>query len=503
MKTFILCAIVSIFLCSGAAAVDETEPWFAFENPDGIQTWFAPQTWEINWEYDNISDDATINLELWLDSDPQEFYFNMARDLSISGGLFRYNLSSSISPGVYFVRAVIASIAETWDSLSVTIATSGVDITTPHNGHLVRGGDILPITWSSYGLEDQPMQLFLYYDDVPLIGIGNTTTGKGSFDYTIPANILKSSQLYQIVALVSSNSNLFKSSTFSIADSNCDSDAIAAMFSYAIYNHHNVGGTTKICNTTWITYAFYSSGLAHAGVFIDQYSANVVVAFRGTDGKIDLANSINPIPRSCEGLIANGCNGGFVSAGYYRIYLQLQSFIRQSFESVMNTTGGHAKVLIVGHSKGGALSTIAAIDLGQLYPQYLEDISVITFGSPKTGTSSFVSTFDSMYSSRSTRWVTTQFGTSRGYTDDSVTDYPFSSTPYVHVQGLTHILCPANVQKRLPDEEKQQQNEERWDFFLCHFMKYYLESLVIQSLSQFESSPAVQLHSWLDSFSLN
>jgi hypothetical protein len=96
----------------------------------------------------------------------------------------------------------------------------------------------------------------------------------------------------------------------------------------------------------------------------------------------------------------------------------------------------------VGHSKGGALATLASLDLARKFPSYASTIRTITFGSPKVGDGAFVDAFTQAIGGRSTRYDTTSLVTG----DDAVTNVPLSG--YRHVEGRKYLACPFYSEKR-------------------------------------------------------
>ncbi|CAF1406694.1 unnamed protein product, partial [Didymodactylos carnosus] len=124
----------------------------------------------------------------------------------------------------------------------------------------------------------------------------------------------------------------------------------------------------------------------------------IIVAFRGTDG---IPSDITF--RTLESFLNwetnleftmidyNGVPNTKVHIGFYHAYDAIKTQVRSSVYALVQTFP-QATVLVTGHSLGGALATLAAIDLKQQYEAAI--IQLYTFGSPRVGNAAFV---DYMY----------------------------------------------------------------------------------------------------------
>ena len=88
--------------------------------------------------------------------------------------------------------------------------------------------------------------------------------------------------------------------------------------------------------------------------------------------------------------------------------------------------GGPISLLVVGHSLGGALATLAALDL--CYSHYNQALGLISMGAPRVGFSDFTNDFEERMEKRYVRVM---------YQNDLVTQVPTS--PYKHPGGLLHL----------------------------------------------------------------
>ena len=113
-----------------------------------------------------------------------------------------------------------------------------------------------------------------------------------------------------------------------------------------------------------------------------------------------------------------------VHKGFYRSYLLIRTLIH---ELVKN----EKKVIVFGHSFGGALTTLCSLDIRYNFPEI--EVSSITTGSPRIGNEAFVSSFERRLKANifeSTRFV---------YGNDIVCGVPFKWLRYKHVGKEFHL----------------------------------------------------------------
>lgn len=123
--------------------------------------------------------------------------------------------------------------------------------------------------------------------------------------------------------------------------------------------------------------------------FWDEVGKHLILAFRGTAGAEDVADvaALKPVPwqalteRAAGGAVP-GAEGVTVYEGFARQYDDARREIYSILDGYVST--GIKKLSICGHSLGGALTTLAALDLSLRYPQ-LETLDATIFGSPRVG----------------------------------------------------------------------------------------------------------------------
>jgi predicted lipase len=128
----------------------------------------------------------------------------------------------------------------------------------------------------------------------------------------------------------------------------------------------------------------------------------VIVSFRGTN-PISIKNWIDDFTFKKESADFKGLNVN-IHSGFLNSY---QTHADAVFNKVSNLLleNPDFKLIITGHSLGGAMATLCAMDLH--LNKGIENIFLITFGSPRVGDSAFADAFDRVFADKSWR-VTNQ-----------------------------------------------------------------------------------------------
>ncbi len=116
--------------------------------------------------------------------------------------------------------------------------------------------------------------------------------------------------------------------------------------------------------------------------YIADHGDYILVAFRGTESKKDFAS--NALFYQEEAPSYLGAKGAWMHSGMKGIYNHMRPTIRKI---LADFDGMHKPIYLTGHSLGGALSLIAALDLVNSAAQVN---SVYTFGQPKIGNRALV-----------------------------------------------------------------------------------------------------------------
>ncbi|GAE37453.1 lipase family protein [Halalkalibacter akibai] len=115
--------------------------------------------------------------------------------------------------------------------------------------------------------------------------------------------------------------------------------------------------------------------------FILESKRNIIIAFRGTESDpdwiVDAEVSQVPFPYSPS---------GFVHEGFLTIYESCREAIYNSMKQKVS----HKPIIVTGHSLGGALATLCALDLSTVYT----DVTCYTFASPRVGDPLFADSYN-------------------------------------------------------------------------------------------------------------
>lgn len=157
---------------------------------------------------------------------------------------------------------------------------------------------------------------------------------------------------------------------------------------------------------TWSERAYYVSGLGDyvndtatgtlAGVAVD--GADTVVYFAGTTSTTDWVriNADFRLEALPETWVADCLTTRpSVHRGFLRAYLAVRAKLWGKILENVLRVGGSGRIIVCGHSMGGALATVAALDLAcRLDPADAAKLVCVTFGAPHVGDGFFVQAFD-------------------------------------------------------------------------------------------------------------
>ena len=135
-----------------------------------------------------------------------------------------------------------------------------------------------------------------------------------------------------------------------------------------------------------ITAKFENKGTDTQGLFGEAYNNTFVVAFRGSE-ETGLADWITDakIIQIIFPFGNNQTTGAQVHQGFSEAY---QSVRESVIEAVKKTP--HKRVICTGHSLGGALAVLCALDIQCNVPG--KTVSCYTYGAPKVGNNKFATT---------------------------------------------------------------------------------------------------------------
>jgi hypothetical protein len=130
------------------------------------------------------------------------------------------------------------------------------------------------------------------------------------------------------------------------------------------------------------------------GLISQDQAGNVAIAIRGTEGTLEWIHDAEFLAVPCPSLTG----AGHTEDGFTAMYESMRTGVASNSSTVANALATLPfprpviSVTICGHSLGGALATLLALDMAA--NTAYTDPSVYTFGSPRTGDSLFASTYD-------------------------------------------------------------------------------------------------------------
>jgi len=122
----------------------------------------------------------------------------------------------------------------------------------------------------------------------------------------------------------------------------------------------------------------------------------IAIAFRGTSTWDDVFEDVDFFGTNYEGCTGDATAGNacFIHEGFYSAYLNLAADLEAAVASLVPLSAkASTKLLLTGHSLGGALATIAAFELSLIGYRVS---GVYTFGSPRVGSLMFAQAFDAI-----------------------------------------------------------------------------------------------------------
>jgi predicted lipase len=111
----------------------------------------------------------------------------------------------------------------------------------------------------------------------------------------------------------------------------------------------------------------------------------IIVAFRGSDNTKNWIDDFDFLQ-----IAYVRCAGCLMHNGFYLAYLSIASKMKAQIEFLLQKYRG-SPIYVTGHSLGGALATVAAIDIKHVYNP--SSMKVYTFGQPRVGNSLYSAHF--------------------------------------------------------------------------------------------------------------
>ena len=233
---------------------------------------------------------------------------------------------------------------------------------------------------------------------------------------------------------------------------------------------------------------------AHASIVVNDDAGVVVVAFKGTEldsarvkeSVIDwIFSNFDATLTPCE--LSQQCTDTNVHSGYQRNVLSIHRQVIDQIERYINA--GYL-LMLTGHSKGGAMSTLATVSIHSAFAGRVCDLDRriynLNFGSPMTGDSSFVSYYDSLVPDDRTMRFINRYSGAVDYRDDFITTVPGSLLKFAHTKNERIVPCHRRYFGN-PDPIPNINFRFSDTFMLpivigCHFQQCYMDGLLYEDV---------------------
>lgn len=171
----------------------------------------------------------------------------------------------------------------------------------------------------------------------------------------------------------------------------------------------------------------------HTDGFTCTWGEWCVICFRGSHGNEDWQDNFTFNKQSMAFPPGYHIN---VHTGFKTQYYTVEYYLKQLVIKHINSPC--CKLLICGHSLGGALASLCALDMKTFFYSS-HDVTCVTWGSPRVGGKAWARLFNEMVPD-SFRYV---------YRNDIVTKVPNSLMNYYHVGNKIHLSPGGSLIQRL------------------------------------------------------
>lgn len=188
---------------------------------------------------------------------------------------------------------------------------------------------------------------------------------------------------------------------------------------------------------------------SHATIAVNNQAGVIVLAFKGTESDtkrwketfIDwVFTGIDVLLTDCR--LSPLCSGTKVHPRFQKSVLTIKNDIINLVQPFLQA--GYL-LLMTGHSKGAAMSTMATVLTTSSFTSVVPDIHRriynINFGSPMTGDKNFASFYDAFINDDRTMRFVDRFVEGSKTIDDLVTTMPGSALGYTHVKNPRYTRC--------------------------------------------------------------
>lgn len=139
-----------------------------------------------------------------------------------------------------------------------------------------------------------------------------------------------------------------------------------------------------VANDLEATEAAVADPSAFGFVVLEQATGNVLVCLRGTQTPREWMANFTAVPNP----FSLARDFGLVHLGFELMHRS----VRRSIEAALGNVAADVRITVIGHSLGGAMATLAAVDLKRNFSR--QSVDVCTFGGPRVGKFIFRSKFN-------------------------------------------------------------------------------------------------------------
>ncbi|KAJ5636226.1 feruloyl esterase A [Penicillium longicatenatum] len=157
-------------------------------------------------------------------------------------------------------------------------------------------------------------------------------------------------------------------------------------------------------------------------VLRDDSRHEIITVFRGTGSDTNLALDTNYTQAPFDTL--SSCKGCAVHGGYYIGWTSVQNQVESLIQQQTSQYPGYT-LIVTGHSLGASMATITGAQLSAQYG----NISLYTFGEPRSGNQAFATYVNGAFNAESPE--TTQYFRTT-HANDGIPNLPSTDLGYVH-----------------------------------------------------------------------
>jgi hypothetical protein len=160
--------------------------------------------------------------------------------------------------------------------------------------------------------------------------------------------------------------------------------------------------------------------------------------------------------------------------GFVEAYRSLRAPLHGAIEAELEAEGGAMGLVLTGHSMGGAMAMLAALDLAHHKP-HLRPVSTYTFAAPRVGDARFARLFSETFPRAEHHWALQA-------ASDAIPHLPFRAWGFEHPEGVAVLSEETPCLRRTGDQgdsvECMRPKEGRpANWAACHDLYEYMRRL--------------------------